>query len=157
MTQTPSPFFANPDVDKARVFTVNFTGGGALTATKGLLDAIFAAGKLTTGVCNAPTETVSVKSHTRTRIIGGASTPVSGYSYSLKTYPTTPKNARSGGEEIKLRVNGEWWTARLSGSHQNFMAWLCANTSALAVDELYWKSQHGTNYGPVGASVTTNP
>jgi hypothetical protein len=156
MTQTPSPLFANPDVDKARVYTVNFNGGGALTATKGLLDAIFAAGKLTTGVCNAPTETVSVKSHTRTRIIGGTSTPVSGYNYSLKTYPT-PKNARSGGEEIKLRVNGEWWTARLSGSHQNFMAWLCANTSALAVDELYWKSQHGTNYGPVGPAVTTNP
>jgi hypothetical protein len=158
MTQAPAPLFINPDVEKARVYTVNFTGGGAITATRGLLDAIFAAGKLTTGSCNAPTETVSVKSHTRTRVIGQPSTPVAGYNYSLKAYPTTPKLARSGGEEIKVRVNGEWWTARLSGSHQNFMNWLCANTSSLAVSELYWKSQHGTNYGPVGPGVTSlNP
>lgn len=154
MTQTPGARFLTSDQEKARVYTVNFTGGGALTATKGLLDSIFGAGLMTTGSCNAPTSTVSVKSHTRTRVIGGASTPVSGYSYSLKGYPTTPKNARSGGEEIKIRVGGEWWTARLSGSHQQFMDWLCANTSALAVSELYWKSQHGTNYGPVGPGVT---
>jgi hypothetical protein len=146
-----------PDKENAKVFTVNFTGGGALTATKGLLDAIFGAGALTTGSCSAPTETVSVKNHSRTRRIGGPSTPVAGYTYSLKTYPTTPKNARSGGEAISLNVNGEWWTARLSGSHQNFMAWLCANTNTLAVDALYWKSQHGTNYGPVGPGLTTNP
>lgn len=155
MTQAPALRFINPDVEKARVYTVNFAGGGALTATRGLLDAIFAAGMLTSGSCNAPTETVSVKSHGRKRVIGGPTTNVAGYSYSLKAYPTTPKLARSGGEEIQVRVNGEWWTARLSGSHQNFMAWLCANADSLAVDEFYWKSQHGTNYGPVGPGVTT--
>jgi len=157
MTQTPSPLFVNPDVEKARVYTVNFTGGGAITATRGLLDAIFAPGMLVSAVCAAPTVQVSVKSSTRTRVIGQPSTPISGHTYSLKTYPTTPKNARAGGEEIKVRVGGEWWTARLSGSHQNFMAWLCANTSALAIDALYWKSQHGTNYGPVRPGVTNTP
>lgn len=155
MAATPAPLFLVPDKDKARVYTVNFNGGGALTASKGLLDAIFAAGKVTTGVCSAPTVDVSVKGHTRQRVIGGAGTPVAGYNYSLKMYPTTPKNARSGGEAIKIRVGGEWWTARLSGSHQNFMQWLCANTSALAVDEIYWRSEHGTNYGPVGPAVST--
>lgn len=153
MTQTPVARFLTPEQEKQRVYTVNFQNGGALTATRGLLDAIFAAGMLTTGSCNAPTNTVSVKSHSRTRVIGLPSTTVSSYSYSLKAYPTTNKNARQGGEPISLRVNGEWWTARLSGSHQNFMEWLCANTSSLAVDELYWKSQHGTNYGPVGPGV----
>lgn len=157
MTQAPAPLFLSDDKEKARVYTVNFAGGGAITATKGLLDSIFAAGKVTSGSCNAPTETVSVKSHERKRIIGGSSKTVAGYDYTLKAYPTTPKLARSGGEEIKVRVKGEWWTARLSGSHQNFMAWLCANTSSLAVDEFYWKSQHGTNYGPVGPGVQSNP
>ena len=157
MTQTPGARFLTTDQEKARVYTVNFNGGGAITATKGLLDQVFAAGFLTQGSCNAPTETVSVKSHTRTRVIGLPSSSVSGYSYSLKAYPTTPKNARSGGEEIKLRVAGEWWSARLSGSHQNFMGWLCANSAALATDELYWKSQHGTNYGPVGPGVIGTP
>jgi hypothetical protein len=155
MTQAPAPLFINADVEKARVYTVNFAGGGALTATRGLLDAIFAAGMLTSGSCNAPSKTISVKSHTRQRIIGGVNKTISGYSYNLKAYPTTPKLARSGGEEISLRVNGEWWTARLSGSHQDFMAWLCANASSLAVDELYWKSQHGTNYGPVGPGTVS--
>lgn len=156
MTQAPAPLFLSQDIEKARIYTVNFPGGGALTATRGLLDNLFAGNILTVGSCNAPSQNVSVKAHTRTRVIGQASTPVAGYSYTEKSYPTTPKKARSGGEEIQIRVKGEWWRARLSGSHQDFMAWLCANSTSLAVDEFYWKSQHGTNYGPVGPG-TANP
>jgi hypothetical protein len=157
MTQTPAPLFINPDVDKARVFTINFKDGGALTASRGLIDSLFGTLMLTNGICSSPSVDVSVKSHARKRFIGGTAKTVAGYSYSHKTYPTTPKGARKGGERIKLRVNGEWWTARLSGSHQKFMEWICDNRTSLKVAEFYWKSEDGTNYGPIGTGVSLNP
>jgi hypothetical protein len=37
------------------------------------------------------------------------------------------------------------------------MEWICDNRSSLKVDEFYWKSEEGTNYGPIGTGTTLNP
>lgn len=157
MTQTPTVSFLPADTENARVFTINFASGGALTASKGLLDLLFSSGSVVGGSCGAPSKEKSVRSHSRTRIIGEPATNVAGSTYTYKAYPVTPKLARSGGEPIKIRVGGEWWTARLSGSHQEFMAWLCDNQSLIKIPALYWRSEHGTNYGPVGPGAITPP
>ena len=52
----------------------------------------------------------------------------------------------AGGEPIRILIKGDYWRARLIGSHQAFMDYLCANRTALADGFTYWKSQAGKPY-----------
>lgn len=128
----------------ARKLTVGFPGG-ALTATKGLLEALF--GQDLVQQSSDATITVARRSHTRQRVIGGSSTSVSSSNYTRTKYPKGGKSAASGGEPIRLFVDGDWWTARLSGSHQKFNAFLRSAQWASGANAI-WKSERGTSYGP---------
>ncbi|MFZ9656475.1 MAG: hypothetical protein ACO29V_12540 [Limnohabitans sp.] len=103
---------------------------------------------------NPSTKTVSVKSHSRTRVIGGPSKTVGAYSYSYKAWPTMDSEAAMGGQPVMVDVGGSRWTVRVSGNLSDFCDWL--------KDSLYGVSgginvisQRGTIYGPFG--VATNP
>jgi hypothetical protein len=134
---------------QARKVALNFPGG-SLTATRGLLEALY--GPNLTGAGEAvTTKTVSVSGHSRTRVIGGDSKNVAGSSYTLKKYPTAVNGGAAGGEAIALLVGGKYWTARLSGSHQNFADFL-TGTSFFQSAPLFWRSERGTQYGPFGGS-----
>jgi hypothetical protein len=136
--------------DKARKIALNFPGG-SLTATRGLLEAVFGVGL--TGAGQRMTESsVSVSGHSRTRVIGGSSTNVAASSYTRKKYPTTVNGGAAGGEAVALLVGGRYWTARLSGSHQDFAAFL-AGADFYNDHTLFWRSEKGTQYGPFGGSV----
>lgn len=106
----------------ARKFSVSWDGG-SLTATVGLLKAIYGEDweqKVGAGAA----KTVSVKGHTRQRVIGGPSKAVAGYSYSLIEYPRKVRGGAAGGQPIRILLGGSFWTARLSGSVQDFKAFL---------------------------------
>ena len=51
--------------------------------------------------------TVSVKSHTRTRVIGGAATNVAANSYTYKQFPSSSNSLAAGGEEVVEEVVDE--------------------------------------------------
>lgn len=91
-------------------------------------------------------KTVSVKSHTRTRVIGGASTPVNATTYTYTQWPVGSNGNSDGGEAILMSWEGSegWWTARMSGSAWELGTFL--NTAALKA--VVFKTENGTPYGP---------
>jgi hypothetical protein len=129
---------------KARKMSVGFPGG-SLTATVGLLEALF--GTELVSPEEPSTAQVSVDSHTRVRVIGGPATAVAGHTYDRKKYPTGQFNGGSGGEAIRFQLNGSDWTARLSGSHQDFNDWLVTKPGN-GTAPIYWRSEKGVPYGP---------
>lgn len=123
--------------------------GGSITATRGLLTALFGEDLVEAG--STGTSTVSVKSHTRTRVIGGPSTNVAANSYQRVKFPAARSNGGAGGEAIQFFFGGDWWTARLSGSHQDLSAWLAAANWS-SNQTILWRSEKGTKYGPFQSS-----
>lgn len=132
---------------KGMKVALNFKGG-SLTATRGLLEAMFGS-NLSGAGSDVTVGTVSVSGHSRTRVIGGSSVAVSGYSYTDKKYPTTVSGGASGGKVVKLLVGGTYWTARLSGSLQNFADFISGKSIA-SDGAFFFKSERGTTYGPFG-------
>lgn len=138
--------------DKARKVALNFPGG-SLTTTRGLLEAVF--GESLTGAGQEVTEsTISVSGHSRVRVIGGDAKNVAATNYTRKKYPTAVNGGAAGGEAIAMLVGGRYWTARLSGSHQDFAGFLAGSQFAQNVP-LFWRSEKGTQYGPFGGSAIT--
>lgn len=138
---------------KARKIALNFPGG-SLTATQGLLEAIFGP-DLTGAGDSVAASTISVSGHSRVRVIGGPSKTIGAFNYSRQKYPTAVNSGAAGGEPIALLVDGKYWTARLSGSHQEFAAFL-SGASFFLSGALFWRSEKGTQYGPFGGSALTN-
>lgn len=132
---------------QARKVALNFPGG-SLTATRGLLEAIWGP-NLTGAGESVTTSTISVSGHSRVRVIGQAGVSVAASNYVRKKYPTAVNGGAAGGEAIALLVGGRYWTARLSGSHQDFADFL-VGTSFFQNAPLFWRSEKGTQYGPFG-------
>lgn len=131
----------------ARKVSIGFPGG-SLTATRGLLEALFGPELVSSAV--PPVATVEVASHSRVRVIGGDATAVGAHSYSRKKYPTGQRGGGSGGEAIRFLVGSDYWTARLSGSHQALNDWLASSPGSVGGPIMY-RSEKNTPYGPFGA------
>jgi hypothetical protein len=107
---------------KASKFTLSWDGG-YISATQGLLEALYGldfADKSGAGSA----VTITRKSHSRQRVIGGATKTVAATSFSVIKYPRRVNGGAAGGPPIMIRVAGTWWTARLGGSVQDFKQWL---------------------------------
>lgn len=128
----------------ARKISLPFPGG-SITATRGLLNALFGEELVTAGTTG--TSNVSVKSHTRVRVIGGPGTSIGANTYSRKRFPSARSNGGAGGEAIAFLVGGDWWTARLTGSHQDLCDWL-EGANWASNSTILWRSEKGTKYGP---------
>ena len=91
-------------------------------------------------------KTVSVKSHTRTRVIGQPATPVEATTYTYTQWPVGSGGNSEGGEAILMSWEGSegWWTARMSGSAWELGTFL--NNAALKA--VSFKTENGTPYGP---------
>ena len=131
--------------DLYRNYTITFPGG-SLTATRDVLMSIFKNDQLPS-TCNPETKEVSRKGYGRSKFWGDTETTlVAPTSYTLKNYSNGGNSRAAAGEPIRFLINGSFWTARLVGSHQDFMDYLCANTAALEGDATYWVSQKGSPY-----------
>ena len=130
--------------EERRVVTVNYEGG-SITATRGLLSAVFK-GELDKLVGDPPDVSVSVASHSRTRVIGGASSNVQSHSRSYKGWPTSQASQSAAGKVVYITWQGEtdWWTARVTGAMADFADFMKANTSQAA----QFRTSRGTKYGP---------
>lgn len=107
---------------KARKFTLSWEGG-YMTTTVGLLEALYG-NDFMDKVGAGKAATITVKGHSRTRVIGGPSKTVAQYQYAVIKYPRLVNGGASGGQEMLIEYGGDWWTARLGGSVQDFKAWL---------------------------------
>ena len=128
--------------------TLNY-GSGSITMSRGNAKDIF--GEEFAGIDSGPTETnVSVKSHSRTRVIGGASTSISGYSYTYQQWPTSLASNAAAGTVILMEWEGSNgpFTARVTGSMADAATYFAANVSKT----LAFRTQRGTKYGPFSGS-----
>jgi hypothetical protein len=128
----------------AQLVTINYTGG-YIQMPVGNAKSLF--GDDPSVLRPAGVETsVSVKSHTRTRVIGGPTTPVAAYQYTYTQWPSKNGAQASGGEAIMMTWEGSEgsWTARMGGSAWELGTFL-NERSPVAVS---FQTAQGTNYGP---------
>tara|TARA_B100000459_G_C8576597_1_gene201282 strand:+ start:454 stop:873 length:420 start_codon:yes stop_codon:yes gene_type:complete len=136
------------DDTDARQITLNYDGGSvemAVGNAKDIFGADFA------GLDPGSKEvTVSVKSHSRTRIIGGATKTVAGYSYTYQQWPTSTASNAAAGTVILMRWEGSdgSFTGRVSGAMADAATFFAANVKKT----LAFRSQRGTEYGPFAAN-----
>jgi len=129
----------------ARKVTMTFPGG-SLTGSRDLLGMIFDV-SLLPDTCSPAETIVSRKQYVRTRFVGDApSNIIETDDYVMKAYGSGDASRAAGGEAIRFQINGDWWTARLTGTHQAFMDYLCDNSESLRGDATYWISAHGRKY-----------
>lgn len=133
---------------KARKVSIGYAGG-SISASRGLLEAMF--GEELVQVNTGTPVAVSRDSHSRTRVIGGPSTAVAGANFSIGQYPASRSNGGSGGEPILVNLDGNWWTLRLSGSHQALAAFM-SNATWASGKTLMFKSEKGSTYGPFSSN-----
>lgn len=116
---------------------------GYISTTQGLMKAIWGDNFLA-NAGGPTTKNVSVKLHSRYRVIGGSERLVQPHSFTLKRYPHKLFGGPAGGQTIKIRVGNEWFTARLGGSVEAFKAWLLGAGKPL--QEFQFMTQHGSTY-----------
>jgi hypothetical protein len=132
------------DDPKAKSLTVNYADG-SLTMSVGALESLFGAeAEILTPVPS--TETVTVKSHPRTRVIGQPASQVTGYSYENIQWPTSQANNAAAGEACLFSWEGSdgTWTGRVTGALSALGVFLAANSTKTVV----FRSERGTKYGP---------
>jgi hypothetical protein len=107
---------------KTRNFSLTWDGG-YLTTSVGVLTALYGA-DFAQKVGAGKAKSITVKGHTRTRVIGGPSKTIAAYGYNVIDYPRRVNGGAMGGQPIRIEVDGDWWTARLGGSVQDFKEFL---------------------------------
>ena len=129
----------------AQNITVNYEGG-SITMAIGNAKIVFG-GSSSIINPNPETETISVKSHSRTRVIGGPSSSVSGFTYTLKQWPRSSSGNAAGGDVVFIRFTGSegWWTTRVTGSMASLMDFM-KDAQNVTVE---FRTQRGTTYGPL--------
>lgn len=135
----------------ARMVTIPFNGG-SFTATRGLVNYLLGPDFVNTQETGQAT--VNVPNHPRTRVIGGPETQVAAFNYTRKKFPSALSNGGAGGEAIQVLLDGRAWTARLHGSHQDFLTFL--KESTWETDKVFSiRSEKGKVYGPFRTAQET--
>ena len=131
------------DID-AKELTLNYDGG-SLTMTRGNAKDLFGDDS---DLLKPVAEDISssVRSHTRVRVIGGASTNVTAHTRSYKQWPTSQANGAASGTLIYMEWEGSdgSWSGRVTGS----MAALGTFFNSNAPKAVGFRTARGTIYGP---------
>jgi hypothetical protein len=132
------------DEADAKNVTLNYEGGSiemAVGNAKSIFGSDFA------GLTPDPEqETVTVKSHSRTRVIGGDASTVSGYTYTFTKWPTSQAGNGASGRLILMSWTGSDgdFSARVTGSFADAGTYFNDNTTKT----IEFRSERGTKYGP---------
>ena len=129
--------------------TVNYPGG-SLTMTVGALKSLFGADAPI--IVPSPEEkTVTVKSHSRVRVIGEPASNVTGFSYNFTQWPTSQANNAASGSVVLVSWEGSDgdWTGRVTGALSALGTFFLANSTK----GVAFRSERGTKYGPFQQST----
>jgi hypothetical protein len=133
----------------ARDLTLNYPGGSLTMALGDLKDLL---GDDFAGLTPVPeTKQVTVKSHSRVRVIGQPASNVTGFSYEFTQWPTSQANNAASGEVVLLTWDGSdgSWTGRVTGAFSALGIFLVANSTK----PVAFRSERGTKYGPFQKDV----
>ena len=123
--------------------TINYDGG-SITLPIGNAKDLF--GEDSSLVRQEPEDvTVSKKAHTRTRLIGGASTQVAATTYTYKQFPRRRKSQSAAGDEIVMQWEDSegQWVARMNGP-----AWKLGDFLNTSSPKAVTFTTAGSHYGP---------
>lgn len=158
MTQTPSPRFATrptppaPNTDEyarwSKEASLPYPGGSLTAAYGNLIQTMNVAGIL--DACTATDLNVSVSASNPVLTIGGGSIPRKAYTYTKKQYNKRNSSLAAGGDPITVITDIGQYQARMTGSIQSFVEFICRNTGLL-YGPLYFASANGALYGPYNA------
>lgn len=131
------------DLD-ARETTINYDGG-SLTMTVGNFKSLFGEDTNIIGADGQPA-TVSVKGHSRVRVIGSAATNVAAHTREYIQWPTNDRSNAAGGQPVVMRWTGSDgdWQGRVSGPLWKLGTFL-QTTSPKSV---WFHVKGGKGYGP---------
>ena len=134
---------------RAREVTINYLNG-SLTMTVGNAEHLFGADADIIGGGGLP-KTVSVKSHPRTRVIGGGTKTVNGYSYTYDQWPSSGHGQAAGGTPVSMAWEGSEgsWIARVSGPLWALASFLEDN----ATRNCFFTALGGKTYGPFNRTL----
>ena len=128
----------------ARRISVNYDGG-SITMSQGNFIDLF--GENANEIAGAGEEKAfSVKQHTRTRVIGGASKTIPQYTKQFIQWPTNSRDGASGGEEVVMEWIGSEgpWTCRVTGPLWKLGSFLNNNSPK----SVWFHAKGGKGYGP---------
>ena len=136
-------FFMAQDFDASNV-TINYEGG-SITLPIGNAKSLFGDDGFELLRPQAEDVSVSVKAHTRVRVIGEAATNVAANTYTYKKWPRTRRSNAAGGTEITMAWEGSEgsWVARMTGSAAELGTFLNSKSPKAVTF-----STAGSNYGP---------
>lgn len=131
------------DLD-AREIVINYEGG-SLSMAVGNAKNLFGEDASFIGGGGDP-KTVAVKGHTRTRVIGGPTTSVAGFSYTFDQWPAKGHGTAAGGEPVAMSWEGSEgeWISRVSGPFWALASFLEDN----APKNVFFTALGGKTYGP---------
>jgi hypothetical protein len=131
------------DLD-ARETTINYAGG-SLTMTVGNLKSLYGEDTNVFGADGKPM-TVSVKGHTRVRVIGGSTTTVAPTTREYIQWPTNDRSNAAGGTPIMMSWTGSEgeWGARVSGPLWKLGSFL----QTTSLKSVWFYAKGGKGYGP---------
>jgi len=133
--------------------TLNFPGG-SLTMSRQSLANIFKEGAAVSA-CGSEVIARSRKQYQRTAYIGANPRNVDQSDWEFVKYPYTTKSIAKGGQSIKIRIQGEDWTARLSGNLANLADFFCAQGDKNNLSgSVSFFSERGSFYGPYSNAGT---
>ena len=136
------------DMD-AKEITLRYAGG-SISMSRGNAKDIF--GDDFAGLDPGPALVqVAVKSHSRTRVIGGPSTSIGSYTYTYQQWPTSQASNAAAGAVILMTWQGSEgaFTGRVSGSMADAASFFAANTKKVFA----FRTERGTEYGPFAATL----
>jgi hypothetical protein len=155
MTQTPSPRFATrppiPGVGTpeyvrwSKEFALPFAGGTLSSAYGNMVQTFNLAGY--TNYCAATSINVSRTSSSVVNTIGGSAITRAGTTYVKKQYKKKNAGLAAAGETVVIRTDVGEFEARLTGSMQSLVEFVCAN-SGLLYGPIEVFSPSGASYGP---------
>lgn len=151
MTQTPQPKFAirpePPLVNSfdyrrwSKEYSLSYNGGSLTSAYGNLIQTINFAGIPMS--CEATSKNVSVGASSVVRTIGQPATARKAYTYTRKSYYKKNGSLAAGGEPVRVITDVGEYTARLTGSMEALVTYICANRGQLYGDV--------TIYSPAGS------
>ena len=128
----------------AREISLNYAGG-SIVMSVGNAKSLFGEDSSILRPTGVETQ-VGVKEHNRTRVIGGTTKKIEGYSYTYTQWPVGSSSLAAGGEAIQMQWEGSggWWTARMTGS-----AWeLGTYLNTVSPKAVTFRTDRGVPYGP---------
>jgi hypothetical protein len=123
-------------------------------AASGVIDALFGDGlKNVLGQTALPA--FPRKEYKIRRVIGGSQSTVKATTVTRNPYRKSYGGSARGGEPVEVQIGLDWFTVDIGMSHRNFCSLLIE--AAKSGTQTYWRSQKGSQYGPlvVAGTLTT--